>query len=69
MVLDSKSKIAIAASIFWMAMATFVILGTHGEAVAKADSIAPSLETATEWMAHPAHLSDDFVSFTSPTRC
>jgi len=68
MILDSKSKIAIAASIFWMAMATFVILGTHGEAVAKADT-APTMDVTTEWMAHPAHLSDDFVRVAAPSQC
>jgi hypothetical protein len=69
MALDGKSKIAIAASIFWMAMATFVILGTHGEAVAKADAGLTAPEATTEWMAHPAHLSDDFVSVTAPSQC
>lgn len=69
MALDNKSKIAIAASLAWMAMATFVILGTHGEAVAKADNIVPTIESGSEWMAHPAHLSDDFVSVQAPSQC
>ena len=64
--LDGKSRIAIAASIFWMAMATIVVLGTHGQAVANADTVAPPVDAASEWMAHPAHLSDDFVSVTQP---
>ncbi|MDH3732714.1 MAG: hypothetical protein OEU54_04235 [Gemmatimonadota bacterium] len=69
MALDNKSRIAIAASLIWMAMATFVILGTHGEAVAKANTAIPTLENASEWMAHPAHLTDDFVSLTAPSQC
>ena len=69
MMLDGKSKIAIAASIFWMAMATFVILGTHGESVAKANAAVATPEVTTEWMAHPAHLSDDFVTVPAPSQC
>ena len=69
MVLDNKSKIAIAASIFWMALATFVILGTHGQSVAKADTVTPTVESAAQWQAHPAHLSDERVSLADPAQC
>jgi uncharacterized iron-regulated membrane protein len=54
MILERKVKIAIAAALFWMAFATVVILGTHGEAVAKADTVAPAGEPASTWMAQPA---------------
>ena len=69
MALDRESKIAIAASIFWMALATFVILGTHGQSMAKADTVEPTLEPTTEWQAHPAHFSNDVVSLADPSRC
>lgn len=69
MAMDGKSRMAIAASLVWMAMATFLILGTHGEAVAKDDVAGPTLDTQTEWMAHPAHSSDDFVSLKQPSQC
>ncbi len=69
MMLDGKSKIAIVASIIWMAMATFVILGTHGEALAKADSALPSLETTTEWMAYPASLPAETRGLLLPDSC
>jgi len=54
--LERQTRIAIAASLLWMAMATFLILGTHGPAVAQADSAtdAPAEPPATEWMALPA---------------
>ncbi|MFV1986087.1 MAG: hypothetical protein ACC682_02310 [Gemmatimonadota bacterium] len=69
MMLDGKSKMAIVASIFWMAMATVVILGTHGEAVAGTDSALPTLETTTEWMAHPASYPAETGGLTYPDPC
>lgn len=54
MILEKKVKIAIAAAVFWMAFATLVILGTHGEGMARADSVAPVGEPASAWMARPA---------------
>jgi hypothetical protein len=67
--MDGKRKIAIAASILWMAMATFVILGTHGEAVAKADVAAPTQGIETEWMAHPADLPVELATIEVTSRC
>jgi hypothetical protein len=69
MAIDGKSKIAIAASILWMAMATFVILGTHGETVAKADASVPAVGTETEWMAHPAELPFELATVQVTSRC
>lgn len=69
MAMDGKRKIAIAASILWMAMATFVILGTHGEAVAKTDALAPAPGTETEWMVHPAELPVELAAIEVTSRC
>lgn len=62
--LEKQTRIAIAASLLWMVVATFVILGTHGPAVAHADSAvdAPAEAPAAEWMALPA--SDTQVKVT-----
>lgn len=59
-----QTRIAIAASLLWMAIATFLILGTHGPAVAQADSAtdAPAEAPTAEWMALPA--SDTRVKVT-----
>jgi len=54
MMMERQSKCAIAASLFFMALATFVILGTHSEAVAEAGATESVLEPTTGWMALPA---------------
>jgi len=52
--MERQSKCAIAASLFFMALATFVILGTHSEAVAEGGTAESVLEPTTGWMALPA---------------
>lgn len=37
---EKRGRIAIAASVVWMAMATALILGTHGANVASAESMS-----------------------------
>lgn len=69
MATDGKRKIAIAASLLWMAVATIVVLGTHGQAVARADAPVPAIENGTEWMAHPADIRVDAPTLDLPTRC
>jgi len=54
MMMERQRKCAIAASLFFMALATFVILGTHSEAVAEAGAADSVVEPTTEWMALPA---------------
>lgn len=51
-----QTRIAIAASLIWMAMATFLILGTHGPAAGQTDAAAdaPAEAATAEWMALPA---------------
>lgn len=51
-----QTRIAIAASLLWMAVATFLILGTHGPGVAQADAVldAPADQPSAEWMTLPA---------------
>lgn len=64
MMMERQSKIAIAASLLFMAMATFVILGTHGEAVAKAGAAEPGIAPTSGWMTLPAaaiHVREDFA--------
>lgn len=65
--IERKAKIAIAAALFWMAFATVVILGTHGEAVAKADSVAPAVEAV--WMAQPVGELPQSGALAAPRSC
>jgi len=69
MMLEKKVKIAIAAALFWMAFATAVILGTHGEAVARVDSVTPAGEPASVWMARPASDTPRMESLPAPRPC
>jgi len=67
--IERKAKIAIAAALFWMAFATVVILGTHGEAVAKADSVAPTGKVEAVWMARPAGELPQTGALAAPRSC
>ena len=53
--MERNSKLAIAGSLLWVALATGIILGTHGEASAagNADGVRSDQATA-EWLAFPA---------------
>jgi len=69
--LEKQTRIAIAASLLWMAMATFLILGTHGAAVAHADSTvdAPAEAPTSEWMTLPASERQVRVIADVPLQC
>jgi len=66
--IERKAKIAIAAALFWMAFATVVILGTHGEAVAKAGS-APAGKVEAVWMAQPVGELPQSGALAAPRSC
>ncbi|MDX1578422.1 MAG: hypothetical protein R3266_08050 [Gemmatimonadota bacterium] len=50
--MERTSKLAIAGSLVWVALATAVILGTHGQAVASGSATFEAAET--EWLVYPA---------------
>lgn len=58
--MEKQTRIAIAASLVWMAVATFLILGTHGPSLAHADTGVEGAADAAgaEWMALPAAGAD-----------
>jgi len=67
--MERQSRLAIAASLFFMALATFVILGTHSEAVAEAGATESVLEPTSGWMALPATQEYQGGVFTVDSRC
>lgn len=70
-----QTRIAIAVSLLWMAMATVLILGTHGPAVAQADAALDAAEGApveaatAEWLALPARDAEAKVARYVTLRC
>lgn len=66
--MDTKSKIAILASLIWVALATGLILGTHGPAVAAAEG-AEAPAVSTQWQSLPAANLHADVHIKVPTSC
>ena len=51
--MERKSKLAVAGSLAWVAMAMALILGTHGPTTAGADGLDPVADVAS-WHVLPA---------------
>jgi hypothetical protein len=69
--MEKKARIAIAASLAWMAMATFLILGTHGPALAKGGAAVDTGREApaAAWKALPAHGVDARMQPDAEVQC
>lgn len=66
--MDRKSMIAILASLIWVALATGLILGTHGPAVTAAES-AEAPVVSTQWQSLPAANLETTVHIKVPKSC
>lgn len=59
---DRKSRLAILGSLIWVALATGIVLGTHGSALADADGFDVPRPAAAVWSALPAMNTEPVVN-------